>query len=641
MEPGSGARTPQPIEALLQGFILDGTPGSGDDRKPQFLATPATTLVQATRHRKPGDNTYSQHNNGLEPLGVLQHYNRGACRMQGTIDAQRHHNRSPIHRRHRRRIVRPRTVRTKDRTLGLYPFPGTQHEQGSSYWQISNRYPDSGHPQKKGDHFEPSWLMNEFPTPMPLLKGSPWESLVPTATRSRDHGLRTELAAREEPPLSSISGHRTAETHNQTWPGADERSSDYRKKPNDQEEQTDNRVTCAKDKHTKSKRPVSCDGIREESDQWNENGDADDQKPKKKRRLPGNCDDGYSKRYACPFYKQNPQKYRNSTCVGPGWISVSRVKEHIYRRHGPPPFECRRCLEPLSTESALHQHIHQETRCISRSLEDHLEGPGISKSQMEKLKKRGKKTATEPDRWREVYRIIFPTANEHEIPSPYYDLKEDKFAPRDSLDSERFKEFLAEEVPKQIGEEIARQLPMEPQHVDTLTSIVRRVFKDAFDSYMTGRAEMQRPLGSGISQSVSTTTSPEVLEPSSSTDLNRSYRCPDVHAFPDLIWEHENWRQSEGPSPSDSGMTSDPSIDTIAPLGSYDCTTAAEETDIVPGNPLPTSSIPLAYFVDPGPWLSPLSAVSRPISFSSMLDASSTLEIHDQPPESVGNETST
>ena len=44
---------------------------------------------------------------------------------------------------------------------------------------------------------------------------------------------------------------------------------------------------------------------------------------------------GSTARYACPFFKRNPQKYGSrSACSGPGWESVSRVKYVTYKRLG-------------------------------------------------------------------------------------------------------------------------------------------------------------------------------------------------------------------------------------------------------------------------------------------------------------------
>lgn len=44
---------------------------------------------------------------------------------------------------------------------------------------------------------------------------------------------------------------------------------------------------------------------------------------------------GFTPRYACPFFKHNPQKYGSrSSCSGPGWESVYRVKYVTYKRLG-------------------------------------------------------------------------------------------------------------------------------------------------------------------------------------------------------------------------------------------------------------------------------------------------------------------
>lgn len=37
--------------------------------------------------------------------------------------------------------------------------------------------------------------------------------------------------------------------------------------------------------------------------------------------------DGSGRKFACPYFKRDPGKYRNSrSCTGPGWASVRRTK---------------------------------------------------------------------------------------------------------------------------------------------------------------------------------------------------------------------------------------------------------------------------------------------------------------------------
>ncbi|KAK9770710.1 putative C2H2-type domain-containing protein [Seiridium cardinale] len=45
-------------------------------------------------------------------------------------------------------------------------------------------------------------------------------------------------------------------------------------------------------------------------------------------------DEEAQRRLACPFFKHNPSKHvTERTCTGPGWSSVHRLKQHLFRRH--------------------------------------------------------------------------------------------------------------------------------------------------------------------------------------------------------------------------------------------------------------------------------------------------------------------
>jgi hypothetical protein len=59
----------------------------------------------------------------------------------------------------------------------------------------------------------------------------------------------------------------------------------------------------------------------------NGRGNGDD--PNKRQKLDRTPKDGavVSTRFACPFYKRDPEKYRNQrSCPGPGWDTVHRLK---------------------------------------------------------------------------------------------------------------------------------------------------------------------------------------------------------------------------------------------------------------------------------------------------------------------------
>lgn len=133
---------------------------------------------------------------------------------------------------------------------------------------------------------------------------------------------------------------------------------------------------------------------------------------------------GEGRKFACPFCQHNPAKYRTvKTCCGPGWDSVHRVKEHIYRRHSLKN-TCPRCYEQFKTDEDLKSHQRAETPCRLRK--DNVPEV-ITNEQDKKLHARAKAGLSEEEKWNDMYRIIFPGPADSKIPSPYYDTTPSSF----------------------------------------------------------------------------------------------------------------------------------------------------------------------------------------------------------------------
>ncbi|KAL2140828.1 hypothetical protein VTI28DRAFT_3192 [Corynascus sepedonium] len=138
--------------------------------------------------------------------------------------------------------------------------------------------------------------------------------------------------------------------------------------------------------------------------------------PEKAKKKKVNPKEGNGKKFACPFCKNNPAKYRTTkTCCGPGWDDVHRVKEHVYRRHSSKNF-CPRCLDHFDKPELLRKHQRADVPC---QLQQKESIHSITEEQEKQLRARAKPNSSEEDKWREMYRTIFP--NEKQIPSPYYD----------------------------------------------------------------------------------------------------------------------------------------------------------------------------------------------------------------------------
>ncbi|KAK3304669.1 uncharacterized protein B0T15DRAFT_250475 [Chaetomium strumarium] len=179
---------------------------------------------------------------------------------------------------------------------------------------------------------------------------------------------------------------------------------------------------------------------------------------KKKRAIR----EGNGRKFACPFCKHDPVKYRNiKTCCGPGWEDVHRVKEHIYRRHSLKNF-CPRCFEHFDKPESLKSHQRADVPCKVR---DRCPD-AVTEEQEKLLRTRAKSNCTEVSKWEEMYHVIFPG---QKVPSPYYDSRTDSCP---DGEKSRFKnvdearEFLRTEIPKYVRpviEQYATELIQEVQ----------------------------------------------------------------------------------------------------------------------------------------------------------------------------------
>jgi hypothetical protein len=119
-------------------------------------------------------------------------------------------------------------------------------------------------------------------------------------------------------------------------------------------------------------------------------------------------------RFACPFFKHEPNRYRNRrTCPGPGWPTVHRMKEHLYRAHAQSIY-CPRCYTMFDVDMDLSNHL--------RSAQCHVSAPqpieGIDRETLKALRKRSPALRLEEDKWRDVYHLLFPDVTLEDIPSP-------------------------------------------------------------------------------------------------------------------------------------------------------------------------------------------------------------------------------
>ncbi|KAI1451859.1 hypothetical protein F4805DRAFT_463366 [Annulohypoxylon moriforme] len=127
---------------------------------------------------------------------------------------------------------------------------------------------------------------------------------------------------------------------------------------------------------------------------------------------------GEKRLFACPFHKRNPARYSTKawkSCIGPGW-EISRLKEHIYRRHFLACYRCDRCFGEFQSSSDLHCHSRSDPPCQKRDSD--VDFDTIDETQKAQIKKKPRGVSDE-QKWDEIYRTIFKLDSTIKIPSPY------------------------------------------------------------------------------------------------------------------------------------------------------------------------------------------------------------------------------
>ncbi|KAK3331329.1 hypothetical protein B0H66DRAFT_469697 [Apodospora peruviana] len=235
--------------------------------------------------------------------------------------------------------------------------------------------------------------------------------------------------------------------------------------------------------------PATGNGARKRSrDQDGEDGSSRDQDdgPIKLQRIQSPSPSTTPRKLACPYFRNNPEHHRQyRSCAGPGWASVHRVKEHVYRRHSK-AIRCVRCGETFETNTALEEHYRLPERCEVKTMG--LQPEELTLEQEKALRKR-KKFASEEEKWRDMYRILFPSVDDDNddddaIPSPYYDDAPVQFAD----EFQRYEQYLHRELPQLVRRRLEEAVsgfttPLENQLRSQLVDIVRNSQSELFRSY--------------------------------------------------------------------------------------------------------------------------------------------------------------
>ncbi|KAK4213923.1 hypothetical protein QBC37DRAFT_422344 [Rhypophila decipiens] len=191
--------------------------------------------------------------------------------------------------------------------------------------------------------------------------------------------------------------------------------------------------------------------------------DSEEERNHKKPKLKERDNARSAQRLACPYFKKDPTRYQQwRSCPGPGWGTVHRMREHLYRCHVLPP-SCPRCHKTFEDEKSKLEHFVTPESCSVRDQPCVLEGLDPATHELLKSRKLLQGQDTEEAKWRAVYIVLFPGTEEKDIPSPYYEYAgtttRDKHPyDTDSPELTRYEEFLKAELPPEVERKLTASI---------------------------------------------------------------------------------------------------------------------------------------------------------------------------------------
>jgi hypothetical protein len=163
-------------------------------------------------------------------------------------------------------------------------------------------------------------------------------------------------------------------------------------------------------------------------------------------------------------------------------------REHLYRRHLLPP-QCHRCCTSFSNDVALREHQRDARGCNVR---EQVPPEGFDKEQERRLKSKKKSQTyqTEEEKWKSVYRILFPDDGEADIPTPYIEYQPCTGQTAEPSNVVRFQEFSRLELPRLVRrtlEAVVEQeaQPLEGKLKERLVDIVKECQNQLLSMFQT------------------------------------------------------------------------------------------------------------------------------------------------------------
>ncbi|KAI0838256.1 hypothetical protein F5Y06DRAFT_268942 [Hypoxylon sp. FL0890] len=202
-------------------------------------------------------------------------------------------------------------------------------------------------------------------------------------------------------------------------PMQDGESSSSRAGPSASSERNSSHNQQSKSHDSKGKRMLSRRGENNDNDE-----DGEYSRPKRPK---SSADGDETKLFACPYYQWkrcqgDSNMELRKACYGPGFPSIHRLREHLYRAHIL-QLRCSRCYMTFECASSFNCHSRQDPPCEVK--EEQLGGViGIDFAIEHMLRYPDKEfnDKTPEGKWRHIYTLLFPADNPGTLPSPYLDI---------------------------------------------------------------------------------------------------------------------------------------------------------------------------------------------------------------------------
>ncbi|KAE9379384.1 hypothetical protein N431DRAFT_553617 [Stipitochalara longipes BDJ] len=185
-------------------------------------------------------------------------------------------------------------------------------------------------------------------------------------------------------------------------------------------------------------------------------------------------------KFACPFRKHNPSNYS---------IYSHRSSHQII-------LHCERCWQTFDNQENLTAHRTVDATEICQ-VKSGYPPDGLTPDMERKLRSRKKahRNQTEEDRWREIYRIIFP---DEDVPSPYFEpLQDEPPLSPDSRELANYEVYVRRELPRLVRasvlEVFSREMqPVEASLIANLVDTIQECQASLFRSYSERMGQDQR-----------------------------------------------------------------------------------------------------------------------------------------------------